>query len=279
MSKTIDRLCSEYEFDVDELIELLREICVNTRRLRRMRRESHRKLEDLEFIEHDDSINDHFNSETGSDCSDSTVSSASSGSSESSYNKEQLCETMGLTKHSSMDEFLEFERYQRQVKNDKKAAKTDTKRVARRGDIEAKKASRKASEANELHDAIKKASRDPVENFSFLLQQAGFRYVFLHDEKKYAFVWINKNHGYDIVLFKGVSSPSKKDICEEIGQRALQCLRSGKLNDVYSEISQFLERKRNQEQDESETETETETSTFVQSLFAPDADDADDETE
>ena len=275
MSKTIDRLCSEYEFDIDELIERLRKICVDTRRPRRMRREAHRKLEDLEFIERDESTNYHLNSETGSDCSDSTVSSASSGSSESSYNKEQLCETMGLTKHSSMDEFLEFERYQCEVKNRKKAAKTDTKRVARRGDIVAKKASRTASEANELHDAIKKASRDPVENFSFLLQQVGFRYVFLHDEKKYALVWINSRRQHEIVLFKGVSSPNKKDICEEIGQKAWQYLMSGKFQNVYSEISRFLERKRNQEQDESETET----STFVQSLFDPDADNADDEAE
>lgn len=275
MSKTIDRLCFEYRSNVDELIELLREICVNTRRPRRMRREAHLKLEDLEFIERDDSINDHLNFETGSDCSDSTVSSASSGSSENSFNQERTRERMGLNERSSMDEFLEFERYQCEVKNRKKAAKTDTKRVARRGDIVAKKASRKASEANELHDAIKKASRDPVENFSFLLQQAGFRYVFLLDEKKYAFVWINSRRQHEIVLFKGVSSPNKKDICEEIGQKAWQYLMSGKFQNVYSEISRFLERKRNQEQDESETET----STFVQSLFAPDADDADDETE
>ena len=100
----------------------------------------------------------------------------------------------------------------------------------------------------------------------------------LHDNE-YAFVWINRYYGYDIILFKGVSSPSKKVICNEIGQRAWQYLRSGKLNDVYSEISKFLTGKRNQTRDETETETETETSTFVQSIFASDADDADDEAE
>jgi hypothetical protein len=282
-SKTIDKLCTEYEeFDVDELIDRLNkifgknEICSeNKRPPRRVRRAAHQKLKDLGAIESDDSINYHLNSVTGSDCSDSTVSSASSGSSENSYNQEQMYESMGLDHTSSMYEWLRFECYQHRIKNEKKENKTAAKKEARRRDIVAKKTSRKASEAKELHDAIKRASRDPVKNFSFLLQQVGFRYVYLHDEKKYAFVWINRNHGYDIVLFKGVSSPSKKVICNEIGQRAWQYLRSGKLEHVYYEISKFLTEKRNQTRDE----TETETSTFVQSLFASDADDADDEAE
>lgn len=120
MSKTIDRLCFEYGSNNRELIELLRKICVNTRRPRCMRREAHRKIEELEFIDRDDSINDHLNSETGSDCSDSTVSSASSGSSESSPNKEQLSEMMGLTKRSPMEEWLRFDYSLRGIKNEKK---------------------------------------------------------------------------------------------------------------------------------------------------------------
>jgi hypothetical protein len=274
-SNTINRLCTQYEeFDVDELIKRLKKICINPSKPRRMRRAAHQKLKDLGDIESDDSINYHLNSETDSNCSESTVSSASSGSSENSYNQEQMYESMGLDHTSSMYEWLRFECYQRRIKNEKKEKKTAAKKEDRRRDILAKKASRKASEAKELHYAIKRASRDPVKNFSFLLQCAGFRYVPLHDNE-YAFVWINRYYGYDIILFKGVSSPSKKVICNEIGQRAWQYLRSGKLNDVYSEISKFLTGKRNQTRDE----TETETLKFVQSLFAPDADDADDEAE
>lgn len=182
-----------------------------------MRREAYQKLKDLGAIDSDDY---HLNSVTGSECSDSTVSSASSGSSESSYNKAQTRESMGLNDDSPMHMWLRFECYQQGIKNEKKEKKTAAKKKARRRDIVAKKASQKASEEKKLHYAIKKASHDPVKNFSFLLQQVGFLYVFLRDEKKYAFVWINRKHEYDIVFFKGVSSPSKKVICNEIGQRA-----------------------------------------------------------
>lgn len=273
MSKTIVRLCIEYRSNDDELIERLRKICVDTRRPRRTRRDAHLKLEDLAFIERDDRINDHLNSETDSDFSDSTVSSASSGSSESSYNKEQLCETMGLTKRSPMEEWIRFDCHLRRIKNEKKENKTRAKKEARRRDIVAKKASDAFREANELHDAIKKASREPVKNFYFLLQRAGFQHVFYTDQNKYAFVWINRFGFREIVLFKGVFFPSKKVICNEIGQRAWQYLRSGKLEHVYNEISKFLKEKRNT----GKAESETETSTFVQSLFDPDADNADDE--
>jgi hypothetical protein len=275
MSKTIAKLCSEHELndEIDELILLLRGICVNTRRPRRMRRDARRKLEELVFNESDDSINYHLNSETDSDCSDSSVSSASSGSSENSFYQERTRERMGLNKHSSMEEWIRFEHYQRKIKNNKKAAKTRAKRESRRDEIVAKKASRKASEAKELRDAIKTASRKPVNNLYFLLQHAGFQYVWIPDEKKYAFVWINKYYHHEIVLFKGISSPRKKVICEEIGQRAWQYLRSGKLERVYDEISNFLKEKRNT------GEAESETSTFEQFLFDPDADNADDEAE
>jgi len=263
MSKFIEGLCNQYQHFPDELIQLLRQICVCRKNTRRRRRAAHAKLEELCFIEHDDSIHDNQVEITDSDCSDSSVSSASSGSSENSFNQERTRDRMGLNERSSMFELLEFERYQREIKNDKKAAKTDAKRVARRRSIAAKKASRQ-------RDAIQNALRNPVKNFSFLLQQAGFRYVFLRDENKYAFVWITMHHQHEIVLFKGVSSPSKKDICEEIGQRAWQYLMSGKLNDVYSSIYRFIEGKKKQD------ESETETSTFVQSLFAPAATDASD---
>jgi hypothetical protein len=275
-SKTVDKLCTTYEeLDPEELIKYLNEIwgkIENKRPPRRVRRAAYQKLKDLGAIESDDSIKYNLNSVTGSECSCSSVSSASSGSSLDSYNKEQMRESMELNDYSSMYLWMRYENIQRGIKNEKKITKTAAKRESRRHDIVAKKASRKALEAKELRDAIKRASRDPVKNFSFLLQCAGFRYVPLHD-KEYAFVWINRYYGYDIILFKGVSSPSKKVICNEIGQRAWQYLRSGKLNDVYSEISKFLTGKRNQTRDE------TETSTFVQSLFASDADDADDEAE
>ena len=125
-SKTIDKLCDEYEeFDPEELIDLLNkkigknEICIeNKRPPRRVRRAAYQKLKDLGAIESDDSIN--LNSETGSECSCSSVSSASSGSSQNSYDKEQMCESMELNDYSSMYLWLRFEYIQRGIKNEKK---------------------------------------------------------------------------------------------------------------------------------------------------------------
>jgi hypothetical protein len=276
--KAIERICQIYKDNPSELNDLLREIVKNKGLSRRRRRAAYEKLREMNsFIELDSegSVNRSCCDDETDDSDNSSVSSASSGSSENSHNKRQLCETMGLTKSSSMEEWLRFDCRLRMIKNRRKKEKTHAKKEARRRYILDKKASRKASEAKKLRDSIKKSSYNIVSNIFVLLEEVGFQRVFFHQEKTHALVSTNMNSGYKIVLFKGVSSPRKSDICNEIGQRAWQYLRFGKLNLVRDEISKFLEEKRNTGQAESETET----STFVQSLFDPDADNADDEAD
>jgi hypothetical protein len=278
-SEYIENLCYN-EDDVNELLRRLYQVCsekicdyhIHTRRRRRC---AARKIEENEFLSRGerDEINSFLTPETDSNNSDSSVSSVSEASSADSDQKELLRENMEVDNFSSQQDWINLSRALQDIKNKKTVVKKKNKRESRRRDIVAKKASRKASEAKELRDAIKTASREPVNNLYFLLQHAGFQYVWIPDEKKYAFVWINKYYHHEIVLFKGISSPRKKVICEEIGQRAWQYLRSGKLERVYDEISNFLKEKRNT------GEAESETSTFEQFLFDPDADNADDEAE
>ena len=276
--KVIEDLCKIYGDHPDALNQYLRKIVKNKGLSRRRRFAAYEKLREMNDFTELDSCGSVSRSRCNSETDDSdntSVSSASSGSSESSHNKRQLCERMGLTKSSSMEEWLRFDCRLRMIKNGRKEGKTHAKKEARRRHILAKKAYRKASEAKKLRDSIKKSSYNIVSNIFFLLEQVGFQRVFFHQEKTHALVSTNMNSGYKIVLFKGVSSPRKRDICNEIGQRAWQYLRFGKLKLVRDEISKFLEEKRNTGQAESETET----STFVQSLFDPDADNADDEAD
>jgi hypothetical protein len=264
--KAIERICQIYKDNPSELNDLLREIVKNKGLSRRRRRAAYEKLREMnDFIEldSDESVTRSCCDYLTDDSDNSSVSSASSGSSENSFDKEQTLTRMGLFKYSSENEFYSYER---RIKNAKKVAKTENKKEARRHSIAAKKASRKALEDKKLHDAIQNALRNPVKKFSFLLKQVGFRYVFFIEEKQHALAWINSNYQYEIVLFKGVSSPRKKVICEEIGQRAWQYLRSGKFHLVKPEISKFLE-KRNQVL---QVQDETNTSNLVLSLFSSD---------
>ena len=264
--KAIEHICQIYKDNPSELNDRLRKIVKNKRLSRRRRSAAYEKLREMnDFIEldSDGSVTRSCCDYLTDDSDNSSVSSASSGSSENSFDEEQMPTRMGLFKYSS-----EIERYsyERRIKNAKKAAKTEIKKKARRHSIAAKKASRKALEDKKLHDDIQNAFRDPVKNFYFLLKQAGFRYVFFIKEKQHALAWINSNYQYEIVLFKGVSSPRKKVICEEIGQRAWQYLRSRKFHLVKPEISKFLE-KRNQVL---QVQDETNTSNLVLSLFSSD---------
>lgn len=239
MSKTINILCSQYKDDVHELIKRLLEICVNTGRHRRARRHAHLKLNDLCFIERDDSCNEHLNSETDSDFSDSSVSSASSASSVSSSVKEDLYEMMDLDQASSQQDWINYDRELCRLKNDKTKKKTEVKKKAIQDLIAKRKASKMALEAKELQDAITIALRKPVERFFFLLQRVGFQKVFFEEENQYAFVWINRCGYYEIVIFKGVSSPNEDEICNEIGESAWFHMKSRRFDLVYSEIFKF----------------------------------------
>ena len=280
MSKTVKRLCSEYRFNLPELIKVLKQICVDRRKHRRTRREAYQKLEELEFLNVRNSYNEHLISETDSDFSDSSVSSASSASSVSSFDKKQLWKTMGLTKISHMEERIKFDRELCRIKTEKQGSKTHAKKEDIRRRISERKASKKASEAKELHDAITIALRRPIKHFYFLLQHAGFQKVFWEDQ--YAFVWINRSGCYDIVLFKGVSSPNEADILREIGQSAWFHMKSPPRFDlVYSEIVKFkspeqvkirkqaeLEKQAElKKQAELEKQADIKTSEILQSIF------------
>lgn len=271
------------EADVNELLQHLDQVCSEKRgdkhvHSRRRRRCAAQLMEEISFLSKGerDRINSFLIDETDSNNSASSVSSVSEASSADSDQKEQLCEDMEVDDFSSQQELINLSRALHDIKNGKTVDKKNEKREARRREIAAKKAYQKKLEAKELHDAIKRASREPDKNVYFLLQQVGFQKVYFPDQNQYALVWIDR-HCYEIVLFKGVSSPSKKVICNEIGQRAWQYLRSGKFQDIHPEISKFLKEKRNTVKAESESETET--SMLVQSLFDPDADNADDEAD
>jgi hypothetical protein len=281
MSKTVMRLCAEYEDDVHELIKCLRKICVDTLKPRRMRRYAHLKLNELCFIDRDDSCNEHLNSETDSDFSDSSVSSASSASSASSFVKEDLYEMMGLDKTSSQQDWLNYDRELRRINNEKKKKKTHAKKDAIRSYIEERKASKMALEEKELQDAITNALRNPVKNFSFLIGQVGFQQMFFEEDGEYAFVLINRFRFHEIVIFKGVSSPNEDDICKEIGESAWFHMKSRRFDLVYSEIVKFkspeqvqirkqaeLEKQAElKKQAELEKQAEIQASQFLKSIF------------
>jgi len=110
-----------------------------------------------------DETDESDDSDNSSVSSDSSVSSVSSVSSDTKSQKDFTWEWLCLSSDNDENNVI-FRIHLNKKKATAKEDKTLAKKEARRRSIAAKKASRNASEVNELHDAIKKSSREFVQS-------------------------------------------------------------------------------------------------------------------